>query len=176
MGSSRGSSKLLSICDWRGVEFWKKKPGSWRKVINRCQERTLSCAGEMNAFQWTAFPFPPVRTTVNPSAAPLKRTGSQNSSVLHTHQWTSRPWLLPCCLSKHLRRIRPLLLLFNSNHIVLLRCRNNSPTMQGPVHDKSRTVMGATVTLHYIRVEGPATGSTHTGPIIYIPRPLPDSP
>ncbi|CAM4632153.1 unnamed protein product [Leuciscus chuanchicus] len=53
---------------------------------------------------------------------------------------------------------------------------NNSRAMQGPVQDKSRTAMGATVTLHYKRVEGPATGSEHTGPIIYIPRLLPDFP
>ncbi len=142
MGSSTRSSTLLFICDWRGVEFWKKKPRLWHKATNRCQERTLSCSREMNGFKRMAFPFPLVSTTMNPSATPLKRTGSQNSPVLHTHQWTSRPWLLPRCLNKHLRRIRPLLLLFNPNHIVLLCCRNNSPTMQGPVHDKSKTAMG----------------------------------
>jgi len=41
--------------------------------------------------------------------------------------------------------------------------------MEGPVHDKPRTAMGAAVTLHYKRVDGPSTGSAHTGPIIYIP-------
>ncbi len=161
MGSSTRSSTFLFICDWRDVEFWKKKPRLWRKASNRCRNE-LWAAPE----KWMVDPFPLVSTTVTPSATPLKRTGSQNSPVLHTHQWTPRPRLLPCCLSKHLRWIRPLLLLFNSNHIVLPRCRNNSPTMPGPVHDKSKTALGAAVTLHYIRVEGPATGSAHTGPII----------
>lgn len=123
--------------------------------------------------KWPTLPALCPKPVYTPPSHPVK------TPVLHTHQWTCSTWLLPCCLSKHLRKIRPLLLLLDFSCTIELHRLYNSPQQckglflitsgeaQGWCHNTSLHTCGGAC--HRL-----GSCTMHTGPILSIAlKPLP---